>query len=106
MLQNFLHQIQIQFLNVNQVFSKFSQIVFCTSAVRGNETSAVRCFEMSAVRVSEISAALSAVSVREISAFKSVFSFFKVSISDFSSVDRLSPFFASPPRPRIERFSS
>ncbi len=70
MLQKFLHQLQIQFLNINQEFSKiFHNFVFRTSAVRCNETSAVRCFERSAVRVSEISAALSAVSVNEIFRF-------------------------------------
>ena len=37
MLQKFLHQIQIQFLNINQVVQKISQIVFSTSAVRCNE---------------------------------------------------------------------
>ena len=51
------------------ISKKFSQIVFSTSTVHVNETSAVRCFKMSAVRVSEISAALSAVSVRELSTF-------------------------------------
>ncbi len=57
------------FLNINQVFQKFSQIVFSTSAVRVYETSAVRCVKLSAVRVSEISAALSAVSVKGFSKF-------------------------------------
>ena len=73
------------FLIINQVFQKVSQIVFCTSAVRGNETSAVRCFEMSAVRVSEISAALSAVSVNEI------FKFLKVSFLSSKCLFRIFP---------------
>ncbi len=53
-----------------------------------------------------MSAALSAGSVHEISTFKSVFSFFKVSFSVLSSVDQLFQSFASLPRPRIERFLS
>jgi hypothetical protein len=70
MLQKFLHQIQIQFLNMNQVFQKiFTDCLFVRLPYVVMNTSAVRCFEMSAVRVSEISAALSAVSVNEIFKF-------------------------------------
>ncbi len=103
--KNFYIKFKFSFLIWTRFFKKFSQIVFRSSAVRVYETSAVRCFEMSAVRVSEISAALSAVSVREISTFKSVFSFFKVSISVLYSVDRLFRSFVSLQRPRIERSS-
>ena len=65
-----IHQIQIQFLNINQEFQKFStDCLFVRLPYVVTNISAVRCFEMSAVRVSDISAALSAVSVNKILQF-------------------------------------
>ena len=66
-----IHQIQIQFLNINQEFQKFFyKFVFRTSAVRVLMKHLPYVVStLSAVRVSEISAALSAVSVNEIFKF-------------------------------------
>jgi hypothetical protein len=61
-MKKFLHQIQIQFLNMNQVFQKFfTNLSFVRLPYVVTNTSAVRCVEMSA--------ALSDISVNEISTF-------------------------------------
>ena len=99
MLQKFLHQIQIQFLNINQVFQK--NFTDCLSYVCRT------CLTKHLLYVFQKYLRRYLPSVyTTFHSFKSVFSFFKVSISGFSSVDRLSQFFAFPPRPRIERSSS
>ena len=84
--KNFYIKFKFSFLIWTRFFKKFSQIVFRTSAVRGNEIFLPYVFKkLSAVRVSEISTALSAVGVNEI------FSILKVSVLSSKCLFRIFP---------------